>query len=190
MRFFKLFLAKTAAKSCKARITQSSSPTSSNEASQRSTANLDRPKTVAGHLVGYSTLAAKGCSSRLNHPNNSNNQMNGSCPLLPSKNIQDDVYLAHKIEKALALFSNDAWSPGHPQNNTLYNFIYDMAQHLLMIPTHLGLSLCECLVEDALVCLEDHSDAYSDAYEIFMGEDLEEISVILHELSTYAKRLA
>lgn len=190
MRFFKRFLAKTAAKSCKARITQSSSPPSSNEASQGSSANLDRPKTVAGHLVGYSTLATKESSSRLNRPNIFNNQMDDS-PLLSSpKDSQNDVYMAHKIENALALFSNDAWSPGHPQNNTLYNFIYDMAQHLLMIPTHLGLSLCESLVEDALVCLEDHSDADSDAYEIFMGEDLEEISVILHELSTYAKRSA
>lgn len=193
MNYFKRILAKAAAKGCKARISQSSSPTSFNKASQGSTAKLDRPQTVAGHSVGYSTLATKESFSRLNRLNIFINQMD-DYPLLSSpKNSQDDVYMAHKIEKALALFSNAAWSPGHPQNNTLYNFIYDMAQHLLMIPTHLGLPLCESLVEDALVCLEDHSDSDSDAYEICMGEDLEEISVIsviLHELSTYAKRLA
>lgn len=104
-------------------------------------------------------------------------------------NTQDDVYLALKIEKALELFDNDAWSPGHPQNDTLYNFIYDMAQHLLMIPTHLGLSLCECVVEDALVCLGDRSNADFDAFGMSMEVDLEQIFVILDDLSTYAKRL-
>lgn len=127
--------------------------------------------------------------------------MNNILPISSPKITQEDLCLAHKIEEALALFDNDAWLSGHPQNNTLYTFINDMAQCLVMIPAHLGLSLCEALVEDALVCLQDWSDPDLDALDVFeevhlkqsdmiMEEHLGQICVVLDELSTYTKRYA
>lgn len=127
--------------------------------------------------------------------------MNNILPISSPKITQEDLCLAHKIEEALALFDNDAWLSGHPQNNTLYTFINDMAQRLVMIPAHLDLSLCEVLVEDALVCLQDRSDPDLDALDVSEEVHLEQsdmvlevhfdqICGVLNELSTCTKQYA
>lgn len=187
MCFFRRILARISAKRRNYQNIQSSSPTSSDKASS---VNPQPPQPAACHLVFHTTKAAKRKSAQLGCPNDVNKQKNNILPLSSPKITQEDTNLALKIEKALALFNNDAWSPSHPQNNTLYNFIYEMAQRLVMIPAHLGLSLCESLVEDALVCLEDRSDADSDAFDTSMEVDLEQIFLILDELSTYTKHLS
>lgn len=115
-------------------------------------------------------------------------EKNDSTSLHPPTTTQDDLYLSLKIEKTLALFDNDAWSPEHPQHKNLDKFVYGMARRLVHDVPDLRLPLCQSLVEDAIARLDDRSGAELELFDMYMELMIEQLSGDLDVLLDCIKR--